>query len=148
MAQNEGVSLEASEQAVSIRIKMKWHKIKECHGNPFIMLAVLQTLSWMTHQKSTAGCSKTKLQAILMGLTHWQCFEALCELTISIRVRLAYACIFTSKCSLCTIQNYSCLYHVSAETEHFVWFAGDGLPLVQKQVVAPVKQNCFRCWSA
>ena len=36
---------ETGKQAVSIRIKLKWHKIKECHGNPFIMLAVLQTLS-------------------------------------------------------------------------------------------------------
>ena len=31
MAQNEGASTGVSEQAVSIRIKMKWHKIKECH---------------------------------------------------------------------------------------------------------------------
>ena len=29
MAQNEEVSLEAGKQAVSIRIKMKWHKMKE-----------------------------------------------------------------------------------------------------------------------
>ena len=46
MAQNEGVSLEAGKQAVSIRIKMKWHKMKECHLKQVNTLSIRIKMKW------------------------------------------------------------------------------------------------------
>ena len=98
MAQNKGVPWEPLHHA--------------CSTSNSFMNDPPKEYSWLFKDKIAGDPNGTHSLTI--------CFEALCELTISIRVRLAYACIFTSKCSLCIVKNYSCLSHVSAETEHFV----------------------------